>query len=523
MKDLTKNDMVSPDSLRKNRVRNSARTLLMGLFTTGITTIAPFLIRMLLMRYLGEKYVGLNNVLQSVVWILNITESGIGSVMVFFLYRPAAQGNSRLVNAYLMEIRKLYRIVAGMILLAGIVMLPFLPGLVAGEVPDGENIYILFWGYLLAVAVQYLLWPEMASILAAFQRLDLQYVITILTNAAAYACQVAAICIWHNFMAYVWIVFFQAIGMGILQLLFGRHFFKDCYPCGCLERKQRKEVKKRIFSMFGHQMDEKILGSVDNLFVSSMLGLRMVAVYGNYMYVVTAVSMMINTVYQAVLSGIGNAMVVESRESNEVRFDCMFFLSSLLAGWSTACMLCMYQTFMELWMPGHLLPFGTMALFCFFSYLTQMRRCTQTFKNAGGMWHSDRFKPYVAMLADLVLDFVLIRIAGVQGAVAATILCVGAIEFPWEICVLYKEYFQKNVRGYVRSFLKYTGINVVLCVTVYLFTELTLSDRGICALVSRAAACTGFSILFYFVVYRKNEMMRIWKNTVPEMFHKSYK
>lgn len=504
---------VSPEELKNRRICNSVKASVAGLFATLLTTIGPFATRMLMMRFMGEVYVGLNGVLQSAVWILNMAELGIGPVMVFFLFKPAAEGNQREVNACLMEIRLLYRRAALVIAAVGLAIMPFLDRIISDDISTGENIYLLYLLHLSAIVLQYIVWPEAASALAAFQRMDLQYIVVILVHSAVYVAQVVAICVCRSLSLYIFMVIVQAAVTGCIQKFVCLKYLKGYIPAGRLDASTRKDVRKRILSMFGHQMDEKVLGSVDNLFVSCFSGLDVVAVYGNYVFVVTAVSMLLNTVYNAVLSGIGNALIVETKEANRVRFDCMSFLSCMLAGWSTACLLCMYQTFMKLWMPGHLLPMDTVVLMCIYSYAIQMRRSVQTFKNAGGMWYSDRAKPYVSILVDLLLDYFLIRFWGLKGAVISTIICVVLIEYPWESAVLFRDYFDSTVNKYARDMAWSTLLNLFITVICYFTVKKVVLLSGIAALGVEFLLCSAIFILLYVCVYRNTAEFKIWLET----------
>ena len=40
------------------------------------------------------------------------------------------------------------------------------------------------------------------------------------------------------------------------------------------------------------------------------------------------------------------------------------------------------------------------------------------------MWWNDRYKPYVSMIIDLILDAVLINIIGIKGAIISSIVCI---------------------------------------------------------------------------------------------------
>ncbi len=496
------------------RIQNSVRGSILGMILAAETTLFPFMIRTVMMRHMGAGYLGLHGLLQSAGGVLNMAELGISSVMVYFLYEPVAVGDQKRVNACLMEIRRLYRRAACFILAGGVLAMPFLEGLASGEIPEGENIYMLFFIYVLAVSAQYLFWPEMASLLLAFQRMDIQCMITGAVQLAAYCLQLAAVCIWHHYLAYIGIILLQAIIAGTVQKLVTGRLFAGYGPQGRLGHRERMEIRKKIFAMAGHQMDEKLLGSVDSMYISAMLGLHAVAVYGNYFYVAAAVALLLNPVYNAVLSAIGNAIVTESEKANKVRFDCLFFLGNILSGWSCACMLCMYQTFMKLWMPGQMLPMEMVIWMCVYSYIMQMRKSVQVFKNAGGMWSSDRMKPYVSMAADLILNLVLINSLGLRGAVLSTILCAGVIELPWETYVLYRDYFKMPVSGYVKRFLAYTFWNAVLCAVCFLVLKDIMPGDGVQALAIELSVCTAVSLCFYLIRYHKSREMKIWIDNV---------
>ena len=67
---------------------------------------------MVFVHYLSQEYLGVNGLFGDVLGMLNLAELGIGSAMIFSMYRPAAQNDekqlARLMNLY----RTLYRIVA---------------------------------------------------------------------------------------------------------------------------------------------------------------------------------------------------------------------------------------------------------------------------------------------------------------------------------------------------------------------------------------------------------------------------
>ena len=114
------------DNLHNNRVKNSLRNIVSSVFLVSFVTIMPFIIRTLMTYTLGIEYLGLNSLFMSIVQILNMTELGIGSVMVFFLYAPAAAGDREKIDSYLNALRKIYFVIGILIMIIGLMIMPFI-------------------------------------------------------------------------------------------------------------------------------------------------------------------------------------------------------------------------------------------------------------------------------------------------------------------------------------------------------------------------------------------------------------
>ena len=98
----------------------------------------PFITRTILIKVLGAEYLGLNSLFVSILQVLSISELGLGSAIVFSMYKPIAQDDNDTLCALLNVYRKLYHIVGIIILVGGLVLLPFLPNLItdAAVIPE---------------------------------------------------------------------------------------------------------------------------------------------------------------------------------------------------------------------------------------------------------------------------------------------------------------------------------------------------------------------------------------------------
>ena len=210
------------DNLHNNRVKNSLRNIVSSVFLVSFVTIMPFIIRTLMTYTLGIEYLGLNSLFMSIVQILNMTELGIGSVMVFFLYAPAAAGDREKIDSYLNALRKIYFVIGIVIMMIGLMIMPFIKHFISGTVPSGSNVYFCFFLYLIGTAVQYFIYPEEVSLIEAFQRKDITNHISFISNAVCYLVQIIALSVFHNYVLYLAAVVLQGILMGFLRKYFGR-------------------------------------------------------------------------------------------------------------------------------------------------------------------------------------------------------------------------------------------------------------------------------------------------------------
>ena len=110
-----------------------------------------------MIKVLGAEYLGLNSLFTSILQVLSISELGIGSAIVFSMYKPIAEDDKDTLCALLNIYRKIYYCIGTIILILGLLALPYLPHLISGSHPENINIYILYLIFLFNTVVSYYL------------------------------------------------------------------------------------------------------------------------------------------------------------------------------------------------------------------------------------------------------------------------------------------------------------------------------------------------------------------------------
>ncbi|MFR3060709.1 MAG: hypothetical protein ACLTL6_01535 [Holdemanella porci] len=99
-----------------------------------------------------------------------MAELGVGSAIVYSMYKPIAENDEKTVAALLQLYKKIYRIIGFCVFVMGIVFSLFLDRLVTGETPEGINVQIVFFIQLFNVICSYLFFAYKTSVISAYQR-----------------------------------------------------------------------------------------------------------------------------------------------------------------------------------------------------------------------------------------------------------------------------------------------------------------------------------------------------------------
>ena len=130
--------------MKIERTKNATKNIFFGWILKLYQIIVPFIMRTALIYFLGIEYLGLNSLFSSVLQVLNLVELGVGSAMVFSMYKPIAEDDNEKICALMRLYKIYYRIIGAVILIMGILLCPVIPYLIKSDLPSDMNIYILY-------------------------------------------------------------------------------------------------------------------------------------------------------------------------------------------------------------------------------------------------------------------------------------------------------------------------------------------------------------------------------------------
>ena len=70
-----------------NRAKNAKRNIIAGLVNKISGIVLPFAIRTVFIHTLGAEYLGLNSLFTSILQVLNLSELGVGTAIIYSMYK----------------------------------------------------------------------------------------------------------------------------------------------------------------------------------------------------------------------------------------------------------------------------------------------------------------------------------------------------------------------------------------------------------------------------------------------------
>ena len=505
-------------------MNRAARNIFVAFCGHVILLLFPFLVRAIMIRKLGIEYLGIGSLFSAILGVLTLTELGFGSAAVYFLYEPVAKGRDEEVNALLVFYRRVFRIIGAVILIAGLLLLPFLDKLISGTCPEDINIYVVYCIQLAGTVISYFFFSYKSVILTATLRNDVESILYTATNAVMYIVQIALLYLFRNYYTYAIVLPVFNLARCLIRSVVCDRMFPQYRCCGEISEELRKSIRIRIAALFGHKLNTRVIQTADSVAISSFLGLGLLGIYSNYFYLFTAVGVLTAMVTNVIRPIVGNYMVCEEGSDKLRIFHNFIFIYAWMITFCCTCFVCLYQHFMTLWVGASLLlPFSSVLLLSLYFWIWQIGEVFTVYRDAAGLWHKVKYYPYVSALVNIVINILLVKTIGLNGVIIATVVTLGMISLPCEIRGLFTHYFRCSAGKTVLLIVQYTLVMSALAFVTYLFTEYVIGGDGVWRFVLKGASCCVVPNLLFALLFRNSLEFAFFKNYLLSKLHRRAK
>lgn len=450
------------------RVRNSIKNVSVAMISYVLAMIVGIVSQSVLVRYLGIEYNGLNGLFTNIISMLSIAELGIGSAVVYHLYKPIAINDKEKIKSLMNFYKIAYRWIALIITVIGVMIIPFLKGMV-GETSIKENIYFIFLLFLVDTVFSYLLTYK-RSLLYADQKNYIINIVHIFYTVLLNVLQIFIMIFTRNYILYLVIkIIFRILENIVITIIVNRRYpyilEKDTQK---IDRNIFKDIMQKIKALLFHKIGGYIVDGTDNIVISSFLGISTVGIYTNYKIIINAISSLISQIFNALTASVGNLLVGEKEEKVYETYNKLSLLnyfiyyigSSVLYATITIMVKIIYG---ESYIIDDLTVFIIITTF----YLQGMKKNIQLFKEAACIFYEDRFVPLIEAVVNIVASVILVQTIGLAGVFIGTIISTLVVFLYSYPKYVYHTILNRKKREYVYEQLKYL---IIFLVTIFILT-----------------------------------------------------
>lgn len=485
------------------RTKNSLRNTIFSVCGYGLVFILGLLLRKVFILNLDFSNLGYESLFTNIFGVLAVADLGAGSLITYRMYAAFAAQDQEEVARLTALYRRLGWLLTAVILVLGVAVMPLLPLLIRDNVSD--------WGY---VRLIYLL--QMAALCASH---PFAYSTTLLNadqknhetvsiwagmRIATQVIKCVSILLFKSYILYLLLTLFCNVLTGVITLLRCRQLYPNAVRGRCTFSDFRKE-------QFGEELTgvgvSRILNAfyfaTDSVLLSAMLGVRSVAMYGNYTVISKNINDMFVSLLQPVSSSIGNYVNTESQDDSFQLFTLIDLISFFCASFALTSYGVLLQPVIGLLFGAEfLLPESFTVLFSITHYLTIKCLGLNSFRGTFGHFKEEWLWLGTAAAANIVLSIVGCKLWGVTGIVFGTVISLITI-WAGKSILSFRYCFSRPGAGYMfKQALRFL-LALAEFALAYAITRGLPYDIGGVAL--RALICLLLPNLLNILIYRRTE------------------
>lgn len=504
------------------RSDNSIKNFLVGIFGQIITLLLGFVSRSLFLMILSVDYLGASGLFSSILTMLSFAELGIGTAIIYSLYKPLADNNTSEILALMNLFKKVYRIIGVVVLVAGTACLPFLDFFVKDRkgIEHLELIYMLF---VVHTAISYF-FSYNRSLITADQKAYRLVKIDFAYKFIYIIIPIGVLALTHSYIAYL---ISQIVLVFLYNLVVYCKVRKD-YPILQSHEKPKLSdtvkhaIIKNTVALLMYKVAIVVTAGTDNLLITYFFGLTAVGICSNYTLVIQNMTGLVSNGITAVTASIGNLSSTENDDKKYSIFKVIFLINFWIYGFAAIGMyFCLDPLVEACFGDQYVMDMSTTIPMILGFLILGMQGATSVFRDAQGLFWHGKLRPLLQTLVNLGASILLaVFMKDVSAIFWGTVISRITTTCWYDPYVVFKYGFNKPLWGYFKQY------GYCICVLAVAFVLCMLSVGFVSIpniwlnLLVKAALCTVIINAIFFAAFFKtdefNYLLTIFKNIIKK-------
>ncbi len=476
------------------RVHRSVMNIKVGMLFYVLSLFLAFFSRKIFLDCLGTEFIGLTGMLMNIMSFLSVAELGIGTSIVYFLYKPLQEDNHEKINEVMSILAYLYRCIGFIIGGCGFLVSIFFPWWFSNLTTGLPLVYFAFYAFLLSAVAGYV-FNYKQLLVGANQK---QYLVNAYFQTIAILQSLTQILLAYYYRN-LWLWVLVGFIFTIVGIIVFNYRIRQLYPWlqinlkeGRENLKKYPEVLKKTRQIFVQKIKDFILYRSDEILVGMFVSVVQVAFYGNYTIITSKLNFLVNILSDGMNAGIGN-LIAEGNDKNTMKvFWELTAVRFLIVGAIVFGLLLFLQPFITSWF-GAQYRLSDVIVYLLVSniFIFLSRGVVEMYISAHGLF-SDVWAAWTELFLNIGITLCLAPFYGIIGILLGKIISVFFIALFWKPYFLFSKGLHKSVSVYWRGMSPYYLIFSI-------FIGLTLSIRNylIEPNISHLPYLLGYSLLSY--------------------------
>ncbi len=492
---------------QRSRTENSIINSAMSIVTQVLTVVLNFAVKTVFIKMLNDEYLGVNGLFTNIITMLSLADLGIGIAIPYSLYKPLAKKDEHKINVLMNFYKKVYTIIGIAVLLIGLSLTPFL-GLIIKDIPKNvphlSLIYILF--VIHSASSYFFVYKKF--LIDSDQKGYITSRIIFTFSTLLSIIQIILLVTTKNYILFL----LSSIILVIIQNIYISSKANKLYPFiknktdEKLEKEDMEGIKKNVSSLFIYKVGTVIMNGTDNIIISKFIGLIIVGFYSNYVLIINSITTVLNQIFNAITSSIGNLVVTTNKKRSKEVYDNLNFANFWLYALFGVCIIVLINPFINIWIgKKYVMGFSIVFLLVLNFYVLGMQSVTNSFRNAYGLFWIAKYRPIIMVIINIVISVVLVQFIGIEGVLIGTLVS-RLVTTAWlDPYIVHKYGFEISPKSYYVDYLKYLVIFIAISIILNYFVSMVAINNIFILILIAILVVISVNVILVLLFFKTSE------------------
>ena len=506
-----------------SRVKNSVFNLLFSLLGQIANIIAKFLVRTVFVYILGNEYLGLNGLFTNILSFLSLSELGVGTAIVFSLYKPIAENDGNQIAKIMRLFRNAYIIIGLIVFLVGVSLCPFLDFFIT-DMPNIPNIQFIYILYVTNSGISYF-FSYKAAFISANQK---NYIVT--NNRYIFICifsalQCVSLVLTHNYIVFLVLQILCTFitNISISAIANKKYPVLKVKQAEALDDDTKHVIKNNVSANLMHRIGGIIVFSTDNILLSKMFDLGIVGIYSNYSLLISTVEGVIDQFFNSITASVGNLRVSADKKHQMEIYHIIYFINFWLYSVCAVCFAILFEPFILLWLGREYVMDRYCAVFIVINfYIKGLRKTNQIFNSAYGLSPKYKYMPVPESVINIAVSIIFGRLFGPIGIFIGTTIS-SVLTCVWvEPMILFKFGFDSRITSLAKKYVEYIGVALLAAVITFVVTSF-VAFNGWIGFIIKLIICLVIPNFIVALIYCRSDEFKFVKKLFLKILEKIFR